>query len=34
VKIFDDGEKYYALLMERVGVLMKQESRSTTSRRK
>jgi cyclase len=24
VKIFDDGEKYYALLMERVGALMKQ----------
>jgi cyclase len=24
VKIFDDGEKYYALLMERVGTLMRQ----------
>ena len=24
VKIFDDGEKYYALLTERVGVLMKE----------
>jgi len=24
VKIFDDGEKYYALLMDRVGALMKQ----------
>jgi cyclase len=24
VKIFDDGEKYYALLMDRVGTLMKQ----------
>jgi cyclase len=24
VKIFDDGEKYYALLMERVGALMRQ----------
>jgi cyclase len=24
VKIFDDGEKYYALLMERVGKLMKE----------
>jgi cyclase len=24
VKIFDDGEKYYALLMDRVGTLMRQ----------
>ena len=23
MKIFDDGEKYYALLMDRVGALMK-----------
>ena len=24
VKIFDDGEKYYALLVERVGAMMKE----------